>query len=495
MENPIPYDIYEVPEEEATVSFSSIIFTVLHKYRQILIVGLICAVLLGAAIGARTVLSGSAAADAEAAYEDALEEYNTKKEKHEAEERQYALDIASNDRAQRDTESALKNAQEYAEYSILNSMDPYNVWTEQINLYIKTDYQIMPGSAYQNPDNTSAVLQAYTNMLLNGDTFKETAETLHIQARFLRELIEVKPVLNNGSYTGLLTISVGASDQAMASSIMDALLSHLDEIQADISATIGKHTLQTVSRNSDCVISNDLLTFQQSNTNSLVSLQTQIQTLQDAREQLDENHAEAEADWEKVKEPSLQSVQISSSVIKFGLIGFILGCFLSAGFFAFQFLAKLPVYSAKELKRLCSLSILGVLASEKSKNAKAFDAFLNRMEKRPNGSTDAEMLCLTAETIHSRAPEAAKVLVTGDLPAEQLTALAAALQATAPMHGKTVVASESVLKAAATVPQVTSSDAIVLAADCTCSSYESVKEQNDSIQKLGKSILGCVVFE
>ena len=502
MENPVPYPVYEIQEEEESVSVSSIVFTVLHRYRQILAVGILCAVLLGAAMGLRTVMDGSAAEDAKAAYDAAMNEYEEKQKKHEAEERQYELDIASNERAQKNTESALKHAQEYAEDSVLNRMDPYNVWTEQISLYIKTNYKIMPDAVYQNPDNTSAVLQAYMSMLLNGDTFKETAEALKIEPRFLKELIQVTPVVNNSSYigllnnyTGLLTISVGAPDQATAASILDELLSHLSEIHDTVSATIGEHSLQTVSRTSDCIISNELLNYQQSNVDSLVSLQSQIQTLQDTREQIEENHTTAEKEWEKVSEPVLQSTKISSVAVKFGLVGFVLGVFLAALFFAFRFLLERNVYSAKELHAICRLSILGVLASEKSKQAKRLDAFLNRMEKRPTGQKDAEMLCLTAETISNRAPEAEKILVTGDLPAAQLTALAAALQATEALRQKTVVAAESILCSAATVPQVASSDVIILAADCTCSFYDAIKDQNDQIEHLGKSVLGCIVFE
>ena len=58
------------------------------------------------------------------------------------------------------------------------------------------------------------------------------------------------------------------------------------------------------------------------------------------------------------------------------------------------------------------------------------------MEGRPDGSADAERLCLMAQTIRSRAPEAKNILVTGDLPADQLEALAAALQATEPLRAR-----------------------------------------------------------
>ena len=427
--------------------------------------------------------------------EKTMTEYRQKKADYDAAVRQYKLDTTSNEQAQADTQKALEDAQTYAEHSMLSSLDAHNVWTARADLYIKTNYQIMPGSVYQNPDNTSAVVQAYANLLVNGDAMDKAADALKLQARFLREVVTAEPVQNaNGTYSGLLTLRVNAADQNSAEKILNELLGHLDEVQASISAAIGSHTVATVAQSCSCIVSTDLLAQQQAQSDNIAALQTQMQTLQAAREQLDETYADTQANWATVSEPVLHPALLSS-IVKFALIGFVVGVFVVAGIVCVQFLAAGRVYSAKELKRTCGLPILGALASEKSKTAQKLDAALNRAEGRPNGSTDAEMLCLMAETIRSRAPQARRVLVTGDLPAEQLTALAAALQATDALRSVTVTAAESILKAAATVQQVNLADSIVLAADCACSRYDAVNDQNEQIRRLGKSVLGCIVFE
>ena len=192
----------------------------------------------------------------------------------------------------------------------------------------------------------------------------------------------------------------------------------------------------------------------------------------------------------------LQSTRISTAILKFGLIGLLVGIVLVCGVGTVQFLVQGKVYSGKELRDTCRLPLLGTLASGKTRQSKQLDAALDRMEHRPDGSTDAEMIRLMAATIASRAPGGQKhILITGDLPADQLTALAAALQDTGALRAQVVTAAESILTCAATVPQVTSADAIVLAADCTCSHYTAVNDQNEQIQRLGKNILGCIVFE
>lgn len=491
-ENQIPYQNYEQEEE---IDLVSLLFTVLRKYRQMLAVALACAVIFGAAAGIQTAANGAVSADAQEEYDAAMTEYRQKKADYDAAVRQYKLDTASNEQAQADTQKALEDAQTYAEHSMLSNLDAYNVWTARADLYIKTNYQIMPGSVYQDPDNTSAVVQAYANLLVNGDAMDKAADALKLQARFLREVVTAEPVQNaNGTYSGLLTIRVNAADQNSAEKILNELLSHLDEVQASIFAAIGSHTVATVAQSCSCIVSTDLLAQQQAQSDNIAALQAQMQTLQATREQLDETYADTQANWAAVSEPVLHAALLSS-IVKFALIGFVVGVFVVAGIVCVQFLAAGRVYSAKELKRACNLPVLGALASEKSKTAQKLDAALNRAEGRPNGSSDAEMLCLMAETIRSRAPQARRVLVTGDLPAEQLTALAAALQATDALRSVTVTAAESILKAAATVQQVNLADSIVLAADCACSRYDAVNDQNEQIRRLGKSVLGCIVFE
>ena len=491
-ENQISYQNYEQEEE---IDLVSLLFTVLRKYRQMLAVALACAVIFGAVAGIQTTSNGAVSADAQEEYDAAMTEYRQQKADYDAAVRQYKLDTTSNEQAQADTQKALEDAQTYAAHSMLSNLDAHNVWTARADLYIKTNYQIMPGSVYQNPDNTSAVVQAYANLLVNGDAMDKAADALKLQARFLREVVTAEPVQNaNGTYSGLLTLRVNAADQNSAEKILNELLGHLDEVQASISAAIGSHTVATVAQSCSCIVSTDLLAQQQAQSDNIAALQTQMQTLQAAREQLDETYADTQANWATVSEPVLRPALLSS-IVKFALIGFVVGVFVVAGIVCVQFLAADRVYSAKELKRSCGLPILGALASEKSKTAQKLDAAFNRAEGRPNGSTDAEMLCLMAETIRSRAPQARRVLVTGDLPAEQLTALAAALQATDALRSVTVTAAESILKAAATVQQVNLADSIVLAADCACSRYAAVNDQNEQIHRLGKSVLGCIVFE
>ena len=83
--------------------------------------------------------------------------------------------------------------------------------------------------------------------------------------------------------------------------------------------------------------------------------------------------------------------------------------------------------------------------------------------------------------------------MTGDLSQKQLTALARRLQAE--LGAQKVLTAESVLVSADSVQQAAAADAVVLAVDCTRSTYAHVRDQNEMLTKLGKPVLGCIVFE
>ena len=457
--------------QEDEIDLVALTFTLLRKYRQILAAALACAIIFGAAAGAHTAWGGAVSQDAQKAYESELAEYNRKKESYEAAKQQYSLDIANNEKSQRDTEYAIQNAQEYAENSVWNNLDPYNVRVAQADLYVTTNYQIQPGMAYQNPDRTDSVLSAYASLLGNSSTLSEVAQQFNMQERYLRELVTI----SSDPDTHLLAITVMSSSEQTSSNILAALLEQVNAMNANITASVGSHTISVIAQSSYSTVSTDLL--------------------QQSRTRLDSNFEDTTKEWESTEEPVLQSTRISSAVLKFGLIGLLAGIVLVCGVGTVQFLVQGKVYSGKELRDTCRLPLLGTLASGKTRQSKQLDAALDRMEHRPDGSTDAEMIRLMAATIASRAPEAKHILITGDLPADQLTALAAALQDTGALRAQVVTAAESILTCAATVPQVTSADAIVLAADCTCSHYTAVNDQNEQIQRLGKNILGCIVFE
>ena len=474
-------------QDEEEIDLVALMVTLLHKLKPILLTAVVCAVLFGGVAGVRAAKGGSTSAEKQKAYEQALDEYEQKKADYAFEQKQYEQSTANNQQMQKQAQETLEQAQDYADNSLLGQLNAYNVWTAQADVYVDA----------ADASRTAALLTAYSNQLTSGDALEQAAEAVNLQARYLTGAIAAEPQVSGTetvAYSGVLTLRAYAADQVRAQAMLDAMLGQLNRLHDSISAAVCSHDVRVISTGISQGVSMELRAAQQENNADIQELQSQLVELQSAQQTLDDNWNSTKSEWKNISEPALGG-GAASSVAKYLLIGFLLGGILACGVVVVKFLLDGMVYSASELNRSTGLPVLGALASDRTKKAGKLDAKLYQMEGRPDGSADAEMLCLMAQTIRSRAPEAKNILVTGDLPADQLEALAAALQATEPLRGQSVTAAESILKAAATVPHVVAADAIVLAADCTVTRTDAVREQNEKIVRLGKQILGCIVYE
>ena len=479
-ENQIPY------EQEEEINLVSLLFTVLRKYRQMAAAALVCAVLFAGVAVVKNISWNAAVqkaaeegetaprTSAQQTYEEDMVEYREAQNKRDTDVQSYNQQLRDNERSQQTVQFNIDNAEEYMEKSVLNSIDPYNVYNARADLYVTTDYKIMPGMDYQNPDYTSSVLSAYTSLLTNHEAISAIAEQFNMEERYMRELVSVW----GDNSTRLLSISINAASEEDATAILDAVIARMNGLYETIESTVGHHSITLLSRTSD----------------NLTSLQNQMTDLQAQHDLLEQNIQKADQDLAALEVPK-DPGDGSPSLVKFAVIGFVLGVILVAGAAVVKFLSAGLVYSAKDLKSTCNLPVLGTLAGAAARKAVKLDAKLNKLEGRPDGSRDDETVRLIAATIASRAPKADRILVTGDLPAEQLSALTAQLQAADTLRSRKLTCAESVLVSSTAVLEVNAADAVVLVADCSCSRYSSVNDQKEQIARLGKTVLGCVVYE
>ena len=489
-------------EYEQEIDLVSLFFAVLHKYRQIFAAAVACAVLFGAVGMFKHVRSQKAAEAAsengeeivrtaeEQKYEEDMVEYRAAQTAHDKNVASYNHQLKQNEADQARAEFDIKNAQEYIDKSVLNSLDPYNVNVANAVFYITTDYKILPGMDYQNPDYTGAVLSADgVSVVMPVEQAQNRPTTPEMEERYMRELITVS--VDSG--TRLLTISTEGKDAQQANDIMDAMLKRFAQLYDVIESTVGEHETTQVSLSSTTTVLTSLRDQQQNTRDNMIQLQNNLTDLQSNHELLEQSIQTADKDFaatEKPKDPK----GAGNSAVKYAAIGFLLGAVLVAGATVCSFLVEGKVCAADELQKYCGIGVLGTLANDASQKAKGLDAAINKLEKRPDGSMNGAMVELIAATIHSRVPQAENILITGDISAQQLASLRDALQACSVLKGTTVASADSILVSSAAVQQAAQADVILLAADCACSKYRTVSAQNEKIRELGKEVLGCILY-
>ena len=487
--------------QEQEIDLAALLFALAHKYKQMAAAAVICAVVLGAFGGVKGMLNQRAIDEAiangedvprtsvEQKYEEDMVEYRKAQTKHDTDVTTYKQQLNQNEADQVRAQFDIDNAQEYIDKSVRQKLDPYNVNMSEAKLYITTDYKILPGMDYQSPDYTSAVLSAYSSLLTSHESIIAIADQFGMEERYMRELISVSV----DSDTRLLTITTYGEDADEAGRIMDQMLKRADEVRSTIESTVGSHETTMVSRSDSTTVLTGLRDSQQTTRDNLTSLKNNLIDLQNNHELLEQNIETADQDFaaqEKPEEPE----QSSGSAKKLAVIGFLLGIVAVAGVAAVRFLLEDKLCVGEDLQNSCGVTVLGTLANAESKAAKGLDASINKLEKRPDGSTDAEMTRLIAATIRNRMPQAQNILLTGDIAEAQLSALGEALKASGELVGKNIVTSGSILQSSATVAEAAKADVIVLAADCAVSTHAAVRGQKAKLESFGKKVLGCVLF-
>ena len=311
-ENQIPY------EQEEEINLVSLLFTVLHKYRQMAAAALVCAVLFAGVAVVKNISWNAAiqkAAEegetaprtsAQQTYEEDMVEYREAQNKRDTDVQNYNQQLRDNERSQQTVQFNIDNAEEYMEKSVLNSIDPYNVYNARADLYVTTDYKIMPGMDYQNPDYTSAVLSAYNSLLTSHESIITIADQFSMEERYMRELISVS--VDND--TRLLTITTYGEDADEASRIMDLMLKRMEAVRENIEMTVGGHNTKQVSRSDSTTVLTWLRDSQQDTRDNMISLQNNLTDLQNNHELLEKSIETADQDLaaqEKPEEPKQSS--------------------------------------------------------------------------------------------------------------------------------------------------------------------------------------------
>ncbi len=459
---------------EQEIDLKDLIFAVLHRWRMIFGAAVVLALLLGGYKALRTYTGGndeSAVLEAKAQYEKELEAYNQR--------------VSACEREIANLEEDISRQEEYLENSILMNMSPYDVWEGKTELFVKTDYTIMPELTYQNQDFTATVLQSYQSALTNAEFIKDVAAKEQIDARYLKELVTVTVGKSDNGYNNLLIVQVRHTDEKMADELMKDILNGVKQSEGRIQSVIGTHTITEVNRSLGSLVDLTLADRQRNEreqlallTDSLVEKNTNLETMNQE---------------EMPKPVDASSRSTVKSGIKYGVLGGVLGAFAVMFFVCVTFLMSDKVYSAKELKSRFKLKLLGILPADETKKKNPLDLWLNRLEGH-SGSKDMEReYDLIATNVFHYAGEISSLLITGGAREDKIASVAEKLSERLP--NIKIVSGGSFLLEPRSLKGLSECDGVLLVEQKGVSSYSAAEQELEKIEDLHKNMVGCVVFE
>lgn len=472
---------------EQEVDLKDLIFAILYKWKIIIVTAIAFAILLGGAKGILTYKNQSdpsSIAEMEQAYQEELAQYEAEQASYERELENISDNIISQ--------------QEYIENSVLMNLSPYDVCEARGDLFIKTDYEIMPGMAYQNVNYTDSILQAYQYIMTSGTFLESINPSSKIDTHYLQELISVErgrlstlspngsgAALTNAdisSLTNLLSIRVRHTNQEDAEKILNAMLEQLDSLHRQIAKDIGEHTVNVLNTSFSRTVDLSLSDRQKGELQRLEALRTSLNEKKTAMEELN-------------KPSSVSSSNSASlrSALKYAVLGGVLGGFLIVFFICVCFLLSDKLYSPKELRNRFGAKILGTLpVSEKSKKG-MIDRWLNHLEGRGNGNSAENEYELITANIQNYTDNIKTLLVSGCAASDSIVQVADYLKTHMP-HIQ-IITGGNILQNVDAVQKLSECDSVVLVEQCNCSTYQSIELELEKVYDLKKEVIGFVVFE
>lgn len=437
-------------KDNQVIYIKDLLFAALYQWRRILITALVLAVILGA-VGTFSEYKRVATVPSEEALQKSWDVYN--EQKSNLEERVVQA------------QAQIESQEEYNAKSPVMSLNPYGVYKAFIELTVQTDYEILPGMVYQNPDNTNAILHSYVVHLTGDQVLQSIADALGLKVKYLAELIYLE---NGGSSTRSLSITVTYYSAEGAEQILDTLKECMQTVEPQIDQAVGEHSISIVTEGVSERIDLSVTTKQTAAVNRLDNLHTALTDLKTQLNALQPPEAEA-------------SISVKKIVI-FAVLGAVLGAGIICCAAWFSHIANGKIYSARTLWNYTGLKVLGCIPDSSKKCA----SWLRKLEGR---CVSGDSSAVVAANVRNYCKDTASLLVICDCDEEASSTVTSLLQNTG-MH---FTACGSLLTDTAALDALPTCDAVLLIEMCGSSRYTNVLQMSKLIADQGKQLVGCVL--
>jgi capsular polysaccharide biosynthesis protein len=460
---------------EKEIDLKDLFVKLSHGWRMILIFSIICSILLGGykyLSGMHSVNDSTIIKNQDESYHTALTIYETSKE---------ALE---NDVDKITT--SIERQKLYNENSELMNMDPFDEKLAAKSFYVSTDYKIMPEMTYQNVDITKSVIQAYLSAIHYGDMYKYIKNELDydIELKFLKELITVEADYD----TNMINLKVIHSDTNKCEEIFAIVLEYVDQVKANITNSVGAHTLTGIDESIQSVVDLNLDATQKNNLLLITNYENSLTEKQNALKAL----------VAPAKTVTTKSMVIKSA-IKYSILGFVLGVFLVAGILLFSYITSDRLQNSKELRPRYNIRILGLIEKNNKKRLFGFiDRWINRLEgKSDHKLSEDEAIQRVAANLKAICElnniTGGDIIITGTINPNRISEICEKVRQKLQGTSHQLLSGANISYSASTIDQMKNSNAVVIVEEIGISTYTEITKQLECINDLGKNVIGAIL--
>lgn len=304
----------------------------------------------------------------------------------------YDRDVENIDRGLDELQDKISKQKEYMDESIYMHLDPYKLPVAEATVEITLTFD-------DYKDNVGSLATYFQNSLENGPYLKNLAKQMDTKVSYLRELFTISyatPTIyednsivvsgdgsidsesgdsssSKGSYAindlkGRLSFYVMGTDQQMAQTILDSMLDELRTLSAKKVSEI-PHSLNILTRTDTIVVDTNVRNRQYDYDNWVMSLYNQLDAYKnrknalkkpDIQSYLPQAETEVTDAAQTADSGALQPVYFSRrSLLKYAIIGFVIGAFLACLLLAAYHICSDVLYSYELLASRFPLRKLG----------------------------------------------------------------------------------------------------------------------------------------
>ena len=440
-------------EEYIEIDLREMLFYVLRRWKSVLAAGLVLAVLLG---GAKAALEYKTMTDPE------------EQQKLEEDLRRYDVQLRQYEELIEKNKEKIDAQQEYIDRAVLMKADWRNVYVAKATYYVDSGYQILPGNNYQDTDKTALLAWHYRNNLYDYLICKEFIEKTGMEAEFLKDLISIQIPANN-----TISLTVKHPSESSAKAIMEDLQAQMEEIHGLLNETVKEHTLALVLDTCNGQVDEGLKAYQQAVYDDLQSYEEELLEYEKKLRELEGNAPDG-----------------LNPIVKWAILGGLVGCVLMVGVYAFMMIAGGRVCAPDEVGRRYKIPMLG-MACIGEKKPDRITGLLRRLNGRLESNSE-ENNCYLAENLENRRGGAGKIVVFGDV--EQAAAVVGEILRNKLPHLELQYAA-SPLKDAAALRSLADCEGAVLVVAAERSRVGDIGRIVDLVKDYGKTIIGYVFSE
>lgn len=485
---------------EREINLIDMFWAVCLKWRQMLVVGIIFAI-LGAGFsyirGAQNVKDGT-----ETAEKVALDELEATLEKTSKENAEMYLEYVE-----------MYNEQlKYNELSPIMQLDAggfyRSVITYSVDNYFSVEYPLM-----NKTNNITAMLEAYESEMKNQDFSEKIGEILELDKEaipYVLESIECNNSLeeinyNNNAYVGIITISICNTDEQVCKELSKLVKDTITSKKENVTERVGEHKLTLIGDVCNFEADNDILIYQKQNLDKLI---TYFNVIEDMKEKFSADelaYVEAYANdvaEDMVGEETIDDVVDSASIViskKIIVLGFFAGVIVVCFIAVCMYLINNRVRLEDEFEMLYEIKLLGnvVVKREKKNRVLGFiDDYISKMRHHnQHYFEEGEAVSMVAAGIKigARKLNTSKVYITGATMGNEEKNVIEKLKKELKKANVELVMGKPILYDAEAFEELAEIGYVVLLERAGVSLYSEVVEEIEVCAHQGTKILGAVV--